>query len=109
MLPELFTDILSGALITTCSTALLAGAATVPRRLLDRWTAAGQGLASAVPLECARTLRRYTLLRTCGPGQYDTTRPSGTVITHHIDGRTQRFELTDVALGDGTYAAEPID
>ncbi|MFD3700067.1 hypothetical protein ACFWUZ_28760 [Streptomyces sp. NPDC058646] len=54
-------------------------------------------------------LRRYTLLRTSGPGRYDTTRPGGTVITHHVDGRTQRFELTDVPLGDGTYAAEPVD
>ncbi|MER6198080.1 hypothetical protein ABT234_12040 [Streptomyces sp. NPDC001586] len=107
--PALLTDILSGALIATCSTALLAGATAVPRQLRARRTAHGQGLAAAAPSEAARTLRRYTLLRTNGPGQYDTTRPNGTVITHHIDGRTQRFELTDVPLGDGTYAAEPID
>ncbi|WP_331720477.1 hypothetical protein OG851_42675 (plasmid) [Streptomyces sp. NBC_00161] len=109
MFPALLTDILSGALIATCSTALLAGATTVPRRLRARWTARGQVTGTTAPSEGARMLRRYTLLRTSGPGQYDTTRSSGTVITHHIDGRTQRFELTDVPFGDGTYAAEPID
>ncbi|MFI1285154.1 hypothetical protein ACH4U5_31095 [Streptomyces sp. NPDC020858] len=109
MFPALLTDILSGALIATCSTALLAAATAAPRRLRDRRTARRQVPAPAAPSEGARMLRRYTLLRTSGPGQYDTTRPGGTVITHHIDGRTQRFELTDVPLGDGTYAAEPID
>ncbi|MEH0625069.1 hypothetical protein [Streptomyces stelliscabiei] len=62
----------------------------------------------------ARTLRRYTLLRTAGahgsPEQYETTWPTGTVITHRVDGgHPQRFELTDVPLGDGTYVAEPLD
>ncbi|MFD0210006.1 hypothetical protein ACFVH9_12940 [Streptomyces hirsutus] len=62
----------------------------------------------------ARTLRRYTLLRTAGahgsPEQYETTWPTGTVITHRVDGgHPQRFELTDVPFGDGTYAAEPLD
>ncbi|MFC9295770.1 hypothetical protein ACFTWH_10830 [Streptomyces sp. NPDC057011] len=109
MFPALLTDILSGALIATCSTALLAGATAARRRLRARWSTRGQVSEAAAPLEGARVLRRYTLLRTSGPGQYDTTRPSGTVITHHIDGRTQRFELTDVPLGDGTYAAEPVD
>ncbi|WP_216353435.1 hypothetical protein [Streptomyces sp. JHA26] len=51
-------------------------------------------------------LRRYTLLRT--PGQYETTRPAGTVITRQVDGQPQYFELTDVPLGDGTFAAEPL-
>ncbi|MFE1032490.1 hypothetical protein ACFW40_11385 [Streptomyces sp. NPDC058807] len=62
----------------------------------------------------ARTLRRYTLLRTAGahgsPEQYETTWPTGTVITHRLDGgHPQRFELTDAPFGDGTYAAEPLD
>ncbi|MGW4823470.1 hypothetical protein ACWEP4_32095 [Streptomyces sp. NPDC004227] len=68
----------------------------------------------SVPGGGARTLRCYTLLRTAGahgcPEQYETTWPTGTVITHRVDGgRPQRFELTDVPLGDGTYAAEPLD
>lgn len=61
-----------------------------------------------------RILRRYTLLRTVGPDgapdHYETTRPPGTVITHRVvGGHPQRFELTDVPLGDGTFAAEPLD
>ncbi|GAA1918778.1 hypothetical protein GCM10009837_50030 [Streptomyces durmitorensis] len=55
----------------------------------------------------------YTLLRTTGsdgaPDRYETTRPPGTVITHRVDGFPQRFELTDAPLGDGTFAAEPLD
>ncbi|WP_329127194.1 hypothetical protein [Streptomyces sp. NBC_01465] len=58
-------------------------------------------------------LRRYTLLRTAGqdgtPDQIPTTQPPGTVITHLVGGCPQRFELTDAPLGDGTYAAEPLD
>ncbi|MFJ4008004.1 hypothetical protein ACIPWL_31810 [Streptomyces sp. NPDC090023] len=72
----------------------------------------GRAAASAAS-DDSRTLRHYTLLRTVGPDgapqQYETTRPTGTVITHRVDGRPQRFELTDVPLGDGTFAAEPLD
>lgn len=72
-----------------------------------------QGAGTAVASDEPRVLRRYTLLRTVGPDggpdRYETTRPTGTVITHRVDSRPQRFELTDVPLGDGTFAAEPLD
>ncbi|MFK4123211.1 hypothetical protein [Streptomyces longwoodensis] len=58
-------------------------------------------------------LRRYTVLRTTGPNgvpaRYDTTQPPGTVIKHPVNGHPQRFELTDVPLGDFSYVAEPLD
>ncbi|MFB7512909.1 hypothetical protein [Streptomyces sp. NPDC056144] len=53
------------------------------------------------------------LLRTPGPGgapvRYETTRPTGTVISHWASGRHRRYELTDAQLEDGTYVAEPLD
>lgn len=58
-------------------------------------------------------LRRYTLLRTTSsdgsPIQLASTRQPGTLITWTVRGRTERFELTDVRLYDGTFAAEPLD
>ncbi|MFF1764688.1 hypothetical protein [Streptomyces sp. NPDC058249] len=57
--------------------------------------------------------RRYTLLGTVGtdghPMQHATTRPPGTVIRVMVDGHRERFELTNVKVPDGTYAAEPMD
>ncbi|MFE3830573.1 hypothetical protein [Streptomyces sp. NPDC059092] len=56
--------------------------------------------------------KRYTLLGTsgdCGPVQLTSTRPPGTVVTWLISGHRERFELTDVPLCDGTFAAEPVD
>ncbi|MCF1593364.1 hypothetical protein [Streptomyces muensis] len=57
--------------------------------------------------------RSYTVLNTVGtngnPVQHLTTRPPGTVITLEVNGRRERFELTDVRLPDGTFAAEPVD
>ncbi|MEX2985635.1 hypothetical protein [Streptomyces sp. C36] len=86
--------------------ALLTGGSATRRWLRSRGTQPSTA-------EPPRTLRRYTLLRTSGlhgtADQYETTRPPGTVITHRIGDRPQRFELTDVPLGDGTYAAEPLD
>lgn len=58
-------------------------------------------------------VRRYTLLDTATdnglPIQVTTTRPAGTLITQALNGQERRFELTDVRLHDGTFAAEPID
>ncbi|MFI8952611.1 hypothetical protein ACIGO6_39850 [Streptomyces sp. NPDC053750] len=58
-------------------------------------------------------VRSFTLLRTEGadgtPVRYETTRPTGTKIAPWVGGRQRLFELTDVQLEDGTYAAEPID
>ncbi|MFE1028285.1 hypothetical protein ACFW5I_27585 [Streptomyces sp. NPDC058818] len=66
----------------------------------------------ATPPEPPR-VRRFTLLRTENadgtPVRYETTRPTGTKITPWIDGRQRLYELTDVHLEDGTYAAEPLD
>ncbi|MFD5516314.1 hypothetical protein [Streptomyces sp. NPDC127066] len=69
--------------------------------------------AASPAAEETRILRHYTLLRTTGPdgspGQYTTTRPTGTVIVHQVNGHLRRFELTPVPLADGTFAAEPLD
>ncbi|PNG21891.1 hypothetical protein [Streptomyces cahuitamycinicus] len=58
-------------------------------------------------------IRHFTLLRTEAadgtPVRYETTRPTGTKITPWVDGRQRLYELTDVQLEDGTYAAEPLD
>ncbi|MFF5365429.1 hypothetical protein ACFY4I_39610 [Streptomyces scabiei] len=58
-------------------------------------------------------LRRYTLLSTVGPDGnpilHVTTRRAGTTITRDTGGQRERFELTDVLMPDGTYAAEPLD
>ncbi|MGI5397770.1 hypothetical protein [Streptomyces sp. CA-251251] len=77
--------------------------------------AAGVGLyrrSRATPPEPPR-VRRFTLLRTEDadgtPVRFETTRPAGTRITPWIDGRQRLYELTDVPLEDGTYAAEPLD
>ncbi|MFI9155685.1 hypothetical protein [Streptomyces sp. NPDC053367] len=90
------------------------GAAAVIALASASWRRLSFRRAAAIAaLDESRTLRRYTLLRTVGPHgvpeQYETTRPTGTVITHRVDGRPQRFELTDAPLGDGTFAAEPVD
>lgn len=73
---------------------------------------AARQAAPTAALEPSRRVRHYTLLRTLGsdgrPVQYLTTRPPGSVITHSIQGRPRDFELTDLPLGDGTYAAEPL-
>ncbi|MCL7429824.1 hypothetical protein [Streptomyces sp. YS415] len=57
--------------------------------------------------------RRFTLLETTHISgetvQITTTRPAGTVITYRSDDHAERFELTDIPLGDGTYVAEPLD
>ncbi|MFE5124987.1 MULTISPECIES: hypothetical protein [Streptomyces] len=100
-----------GLVSSLVGAAVLAGVAATWRWMRVR--GAGESGDSA-PAGGARTLRRYTLLRTAGahgsPEQYETTWPTGTVITHRVDGRhSRRFELTDVPLGNGTYAAEPLD
>jgi hypothetical protein len=68
--------------------------------------------ARATPPEPPR-VRRFTLLRTESvdgtPVRYETTRPTGTKITPWVDGRQRLYELTDVQLEDGSYAAEPLD
>ncbi|MCC2274913.1 hypothetical protein LKL35_05610 [Streptomyces sp. ET3-23] len=60
-----------------------------------------------------RVLRRFSLLGTTGadgtPLYYETTQPPGSVVTRRVGSLPQRFELTDAPLGDGTYAAEPLD
>ncbi|MER6611184.1 hypothetical protein ABT282_36230 [Streptomyces sp. NPDC000927] len=59
------------------------------------------------------TARRYTLLGTLtedgSPIQLTSTRPAGTVIVWPIGDSRERFELTDVQLYDGTFAAEPVN
>ncbi|GHC27851.1 hypothetical protein GCM10010348_62480 [Streptomyces anthocyanicus] len=68
--------------------------------------------ARATPPEPPR-MRHFTLLRTESadgtPVRHETTRPTGTKITRWVDGRQRLYELTDVQLEDGTYAAEPLD
>ncbi|MCW8216105.1 MULTISPECIES: hypothetical protein [Streptomyces] len=60
-----------------------------------------------------RVLRRFSLLGTADAGgtplYYETTRAPGSVVTRRVGSLPQRFELTDAPLGDGTYAAEPLD
>ncbi|MFI8203590.1 hypothetical protein [Streptomyces sp. NPDC085937] len=41
------------------------------------------------------------------PLQFSSTRPAGSTVTRVRDGRVDRFQLTDVPLHDGTFAAEP--
>ncbi|MFJ5222821.1 hypothetical protein [Streptomyces sp. NPDC088400] len=57
--------------------------------------------------------KHYTLLGTSAgdgsPVQLTSTRPPGTIITWLTRGHRERFELTDVQLYDGTFAAEPVD
>ncbi|WP_328663296.1 hypothetical protein [Streptomyces sp. NBC_00328] len=58
-------------------------------------------------------LRTYALLGTTdslGRAMLrDTTRPVGSIVVVTIDGRVQRFQLTDAPLYGGTFAAEPLD
>ncbi|MFB6514155.1 hypothetical protein ACFCW4_06825 [Streptomyces virginiae] len=58
-------------------------------------------------------VRRYTLLSTAGPDgnpvYHLSTLPVGTVVARDINGRRERFKLTDAQLPDRTFAAEPID
>lgn len=60
-----------------------------------------------------RVLRRFSLLGTTGADsallQHETTRAPGSVVTLRFGDLSQRFELTDAPLGDGTCAAEPLD
>ncbi|RLU80186.1 hypothetical protein CTZ27_35690 [Streptomyces griseocarneus] len=66
----------------------------------------------AVPAEPPR-VRHFTLLRTenadGSPVRYETTLPTGTKITPWVGGRQRLYELTNVQLENGTYAAEPLD
>ncbi|MFI6864430.1 hypothetical protein ACIBKZ_31835 [Streptomyces sp. NPDC050421] len=61
----------------------------------------------------ARVLRRFSLLGTTGADgslrHHETTRAPGSVVTLRFGDLSQRFELTDSPLSDGTYAAEPLD
>ncbi|MFF8681141.1 hypothetical protein ACF07F_24815 [Streptomyces sp. NPDC015237] len=63
--------------------------------------------------QSAPAARRFTLLETTqdngGTVQITTTRPAGTVITYRSDDLIERFELTDIPLHDGSFAAEPVD
>ncbi|MFC8408047.1 hypothetical protein ACFUG9_31385 [Streptomyces griseoincarnatus] len=101
-----------GLVTALLGAALLAGAGATGRRMLSRRPRATQRV-EATASEGPRMLRRYTLLRTTGPNgvpaHYDTTLPPGTVITSSVDGHPQRFELTDVPFGDGSFVAEPLD
>ncbi|WP_331763659.1 hypothetical protein OH738_40955 (plasmid) [Streptomyces hirsutus] len=110
---SLLTDALPGLLSAIGAAGVIAFASAARRRLSSSRLQAAQGASIGATLDGTRMLRRYTLLRTVGPDgapdQYETTWPTGTVITHRVDGRPQRFELTDVPLGDGTFAAEPLD
>ncbi|MFM9543995.1 hypothetical protein [Streptomyces turgidiscabies] len=69
--------------------------------------------APAVAVAKAPVVRRYTLLgSTTADGreaQITSTRLAGSTLLHVVGGRAERFELTDVRLHDGTYAAEPVD
>ncbi|MGY5099449.1 hypothetical protein [Streptomyces sp. 900105245] len=91
-------------------------------------TALGQGLLVLMLAACAagawlyqhrrtalarHVVRRYGLLGTADVDgallHHETTRAPGTVVTRRIRGQVRRFELTDAPLGDGTFAAEPVD
>lgn len=104
---SLFIDALPGLLSALGAAAVIALASRAWRRLSSRRAAAG-----TAP-DGPRALRRYTLLRSFDtdgtPHQYETTRPTGTVIIQRVDGQSRNFELTDIPLGDGTFAAEPVD
>lgn len=102
---EILTRLASGLMVTAI--------AAMARWLIQRRRTTQQPVRSA-PLEQPRMLRHYTFLRTTDrdgrPARYETALPTGTVITHRAgDGSPQRFKLTDVPMGDGTYAAEPLD
>jgi hypothetical protein len=108
---SLFTDVFSGLLSTTGAAVVITLVSSAWRRLPSRRTSP-RTTAGSRP-DDTRVLHRYTLLRTAGPDgtpyQYETTRPTGTVITHRVNGQSLRFELTDAPVGDGTFAAEPFD
>ncbi|GAA2607334.1 hypothetical protein [Streptomyces lienomycini] len=101
---------LLGALGATC---VIAFTSAAWRRLSSRRPRSAHRGAPVTALDGRRMLRRYTLLRAGGPDgdpvTYETTRPAGTIITRQVDGHPRYFELTDVPLGDGTFAAEPLD
>ncbi|MER8188164.1 hypothetical protein [Kitasatospora sp. NPDC094015] len=63
--------------------------------------------------DATAAVRTYTFLGTLTAGgrpvRRATTRPAGSVTTLTIDGHTQNFQLTDIPLGDNTFAAEPLD
>ncbi|MCM2387455.1 hypothetical protein [Streptomyces albipurpureus] len=65
------------------------------------------------PAVSYRSIRRYTLLGTSdvdsGPIQVASTRQAGTIMVWQIGARNERFELTNVYLDDGTFAAEPVE
>lgn len=83
---------------------VVAGLATAARWLYRR--------RRAIPTPPS-VLRRFSLLGTTGadgtPLYYETTRAPGSVVIRRVGSLSQRFELTDAPLGDGTYAAEPLD
>ncbi|MFC9288045.1 hypothetical protein [Streptomyces sp. NPDC057052] len=97
-----------GALGATAMTGL---GALIARKLRGTRSALMPPAAPAVDLS-KPTARRFTLLETTHISgktvQITTTRPAGTVITYRFDDRTERFELTDIPLHDGTFAAEPV-
>ncbi|MFG2557210.1 hypothetical protein [Streptomyces sp. NPDC048581] len=91
--------------------ALLGGVSWAAHQVRPRRTA--RSLPVTVPRPAHPGLRTYALLGTMAsdgrPVRRDTTWPPGTVITATVDGRAQRFQLTDASLYDGTFAAEPLD
>ena len=103
------TEILTGLGSGLAVAIIVAGARCLARRARS----VQQPSQQPASLNAARMLRRYTLLRTANVDgtskQYVTTRPPGKVITCRVEGHPRRFELTDAPLGDGTYAAEPLD
>ncbi|MFE4547949.1 hypothetical protein [Streptomyces sp. NPDC056785] len=60
-----------------------------------------------------RAIRKYTLLGTAsgdgGAVQVMSTRLAGAILVWPVGDRQERFELTDVQLFDGSFAAEPVD
>ncbi|MEU9413306.1 hypothetical protein AB0E08_47515, partial [Streptomyces sp. NPDC048281] len=79
----------------------------------QRRTASPAHYRRAAPMHYqAIAIRRYTLLGTADrkgePIQAMSTRPAGSVLLWPAGSRPERFELIDVRLHDGTFAAEPV-
>ncbi|MFJ4931571.1 hypothetical protein [Streptomyces sp. NPDC088736] len=84
------------------------------RRLGSRHTCAAPEAIPRPELDAQfRAIRRYTLLGTAsgdgGAVQVMSTRLAGAILVWPVGDRQERFELTDVQLFDGSFAAEPVD
>ncbi|MEV7190699.1 hypothetical protein AB0N81_02670 [Streptomyces sp. NPDC093510] len=98
------TDALVAALVLSG----LRGGGAAARRLLSRGQRATEGVVSPLP-EGPPVLRCYTLLSTTDPdgrpAQRLSAHPSGHSVIFLVDGRPQRYLLTETPLHDGSFIA----